>query len=264
MALITENIQVTIVGQNLKKYRKLGYNCNVGDKLEVPINTLSEKSAYKIKYKCESCNQIFTTKFYLYKKNKLGLCQKCNKKVTGTNLVNDSIINKRFHKLIVLKRTIKKDNIWMYLCQCDCGKYIEVTKQRLKRKTTRSCGCLRSQKSSERLIKHNLKNRGSKHYNWNPNYTEEDRIKNKNLRGRMKYLSKKCFERDNYTCQICNKRGTLNAHHLNSFIKYENERFNLDNLITLCIDCHIDYHKNYKIDNVNKQSFLEYTQNVRQ
>lgn len=49
----------------------------------------------------------------------------------------------------------------------------------------------------------------------------------------------KVFERDDYICQDCEKRGgTLNAHHLKLFSKFKSLRFKLNNGITLCEPCH--------------------------
>lgn len=54
----------------------------------------------------------------------------------------------------------------------------------------------------------------------------------------------KVFERDDYTCQICGKRGgDLNAHHIKPFARYPELRTDLDNGITLCVDCHKKAHK---------------------
>ena len=50
----------------------------------------------------------------------------------------------------------------------------------------------------------------------------------------------KVFERDNFKCQKCGKRGTQ-AHHLN-YKNIGNEK--LDDLITLCNKCHKKEHKN--------------------
>ena len=52
------------------------------------------------------------------------------------------------------------------------------------------------------------------------------------------------FGRDNFICQYCGKRGIyLEAHHKRSWKDYPELRFDIDNGITLCKDCHRNLHR---------------------
>jgi hypothetical protein len=43
--------------------------------------------------------------------------------------------------------------------------------------------------------------------------------------------------RDNYICQECGKKG-CEAHHIKSWYEFPELRFDVNNGITLCLDCH--------------------------
>ena len=61
------------------------------------------------------------------------------------------LTGKRFGRLVAIKpadHSSSKGNL-IWLCRCDCGNYIEVDGQRLRRGETRSCGCLRRDQSRE-------------------------------------------------------------------------------------------------------------------
>lgn len=54
----------------------------------------------------------------------------------------------------------------------------------------------------------------------------------------------KVFQRDGFKCQICGQvGGELNAHHIKSFAKHVDLRFDIDNGVTLCKECHKRVHK---------------------
>jgi predicted restriction endonuclease len=66
---------------------------------------------------------------------------------------------------------------------------------------------------------------------------------------------KAVFERDNYTCQKCGKKGGyLTAHHLKSFLYYKELRFDINNGLTLCDNCHqlVDNYKKKAPNNLRK------------
>jgi thymidylate synthase (FAD) len=54
-------------------------------------------------------------------------------------------------------------------------------------------------------------------------------------------IAKKCYARDNYKCKTCGSIGkNLHAHHVIPWSISQND--NLDNLITLCAECHRRLH----------------------
>lgn len=75
--------------------------------------------------------------------------------------------------------------------------------------------------------------------------TERHKLKNKESVWRLDV-----YKRDNHTCQICYEKGCiLNAHHIKSWVKYPDLRFDVSNGITLCRSCHQKvHHKGVRID----------------
>ena len=79
----------------------------------------------------------------------------------------------------------------------------------------------------------------------------------------------KVFERDNYTCQCCGRKTHKNeAHHLDNFAEFIEKRFDVDNGITLCEDCHNpnkkgSFHNVYGTLHNTKEQFEEYLSNKK-
>ena len=50
----------------------------------------------------------------------------------------------------------------------------------------------------------------------------------------------------------------LNAHHLDGWNWCKDKRFKTSNGITLCEDCHVEFHKEYGYGNNTKEQFQEF------
>lgn len=86
--------------------------------------------------------------------------------------------------------------------------------------------------------RHNLSISKEKHWNWQGGKTTQTI----SIRGSLEYKlwRQKVFERDDYTCQMCKKRGNgvLHADHIKPFAYFPELRFKLSNGQTLCEFCH--------------------------
>ena len=174
-----------------------------------------------------------------------------NTKSCGCGLNNPlDITGQKFGKLTAIRPTEKRINrIVVWECLCDCGTRTEVRINSLTTGNTKSCGCLKSGQT------------GENHPNYNPNLTEEDRLRRHYYMGGGNQISwsKQVMERDNYTCQICNQHGgKLNSHHLNGWNAFPEQRFDLDNGVTLCEDCHKEFHSQYGYGDNTREQFDEY------
>lgn len=83
---------------------------------------------------------------------------------------------------------------------------------------------------------------GERHHWWKGGVTSQNSI----IRNSQEYKQwrKKVFERDDYTCRVCNKKNGqgkavyLEAHHIRDFANHQELRFEVSNGLTLCEDCH--------------------------
>ena len=93
--------------------------------------------------------------------------------------------------------------------------------------------------------------RGEKAYNWRGGITPIHQVIRHSEQAVI--WRQKVFERDNYTCQRCSKRGVvLNAHHIKPFSKFPELRFDVNNGITLCKSCHYKEPKGRQIHSLYK------------
>lgn len=164
-------------------------------------------------------------------------------------VVSISLVGNKYGKLLVIEQGKHVGDKIAWVCKCECGNITEVSGDHLKSGGTRSCGCIRDE-----LV-------GENHPNYNPNKTDEERLKKRYILGKhtIDEFRNKVYQRDEYTCRVCGQvGGTLNAHHLNGWNWATDKRFDVSNGVTLCEECHVKFHKTYGKGNNTKEQFEEY------
>ena len=115
--------------------------------------------------------------------------------------------------------------------ECSCGKCLEVHAGHIKNGHTTSCGC---------FFLENAK--GETNGNYNHQLKSEDRKKFR--LSQIAKWSKDVRSRD-VSCIICGSRRKLVAHHLDSYANNPEKRLDINNGVTLCRECHTDFHCNF-------------------
>jgi len=169
------------------------------------------------------------------------------------------LTNKTFGRLKVLRPTgEKKDDGRVWFCQCECGGTIETSARSLNGGRTKSCGCLQVEKVTQLGLSH----KGINNPSYNHELTTEQRETNKFHRtsANAKRLRLEVYKRDNFKCQVCSKNISKDfvAHHLDGFADNKDKRFDIDNLVTLCKDCHTSFHKAYGYGNNTAEQFKSF------
>jgi hypothetical protein len=99
---------------------------------------------------------------------------------------------------------------------------------------------------------------GNKNPNWNPNLSNEDRAIKRNYPEYKKWV-KNVLHRDSYTCQCCGQIGyKLVAHHLDGYNWCVDKRIDMENGITLCNQCHKEFHCLYGNKDNTREQYYEY------
>lgn len=100
-------------------------------------------------------------------------------------------------------------------------------------------------------------NRGENHYRWNNSKTIDERINDRNIDGYTDFI-KRVMARDNYVCQCCGKKDNLQVHHLDGYNWCIEGRLLTSNGITLCYNCHSNFHLKYGKGDNTKEQFNEW------
>ena len=169
------------------------------------------------------------------------LCQDCNEKFLATSG------SRRFCDSCIVKRTLcpvcgGEKSIYDSFCGNTCagkwkyGNSLAIREALAKGTYSRTAETFGKISSSQQGIP-KLKLRGKGNPNWKGGTYGTERHK---LMGRIEYSNwrKAVFERDNYTCVLCNKKGgNLIGDHIKPYYTNPELVFDVNNGRTLCQDC---------------------------
>ena len=204
------------------------------------------------------------------------------------------LLGKVFNRLTILEEAGRdRFNKVLWSCRCSCGELTVAASSDIVRGSKASCGCIKRERAGQlgknqakQKIKiickecynsfevrpsrqfaifccnscyHKWKSKHPEfHNNWKGGITSENsRIRNSKRYAIWRSL---VFERDNYTCQKCgdSKGGNLQAHHLRSFSRFPQLRFEISNGFTFCKLCHDKFHSLYGTKAFTSDDCLEY------
>lgn len=116
-------------------------------------------------------------------------------------------------------------------------------------------------------------NKGENHYNYDSSKTDGQREQDRSAHKCKEWITQ-VFERDDYTCQCCGKKGAiLRAHHIEGFNWAINKRNDVENGVMLCSYCHDSKYKGsfhgiygngYNTKDQLKEFLLNYKNGIQQ
>lgn len=110
-----------------------------------------------------------------------------------------------------------------------------------------------------RICANKLFNSGENNSRWRKDLTDEEREIGRNYPEYTQFV-KRVYERDKYTCQCCHKKPKhgLAVHHLNGYNWFIEGRTDETNAVTLCENCHSNFHYIYGYGDNTREQYEEW------
>lgn len=264
-------------------YTELGYEfTKMGDPLVVDVAHLTKGSSADVDVECDYCGKVYQKKWHKYLiENEKSLihtdcCYDCKTKKAEASILRRYGVPNVF-QVGSVKEKIKETNLEKYGCENPFSS--EEIKRKIKETNLERYGfecAIRNPDVQRKSANTSLERYGVEYYvqkyhfrgdlspKWKGGVTYH-RVE----RATYEYRDwrRRVYSRDSYTCQCCgSKNGDsktvyLNAHHIKNWLDYPDERYNVNNGITLCKECHMLFHSLYGKRNNNETQIKEFLLN---
>lgn len=204
-------------------YTNLGYKKREqGMKFSVNVRHLPANSTAKLEAACPVCNSIYITNMNRITIKNSTLCRDCSRRYDISGGI--------FGRLIAIEPYLETEGKSMWLCECECGNICAVRTDNLIDGTTRSCGCIHDEYLANRT--------GDNHPRWNGGSSS------RYFSGYKKWKDS-VHDRDGYSCVRCGSKERIEAHHMDSWKNNREKESHVNNGVTLCKKCHLEFHVKY-------------------
>ena len=263
-----------------KHYIELGYKyTKIGNEFEVDVHDLPDSSNAIVYLTCDYCGKSISKPWYRYiRENKntqvhTDCCVICKKyKITKTAQLKYGV-NSVF-SIDAVKEKIRNTNIQRYGHENPFSS--EQVKQKIVATNIETYGyksAMQSEKVKERARKTCFEKHGVPYYVMKYRLCGADspRWKGGVASHRVERATneynlwrRNVYSKDNYTCQCCGihsgcgKSLVLNAHHIYNWKDNPKLRYNVENGITLCSNCHVLFHKYYGKNNNTRDQLQQF------
>lgn len=197
--------------------------------------TLHEKYFYScsalLKYTC-SCGALAYRTFSQFRQDHR--CNACREHPYTSYACAKATFEKKGCRLLTPDsgKDIRDGDILEYICSCGTKAQVPYKEFLFGRRCFNHKRWLAEQKGSDYLIRHRLI----------PGYSE---------------WREAVFLRDNFQCQKCGSQEAVEAHHIFSYNLFPESRTDVTNGVTLCYECHKNFHQLYGKETTRKD-LLDY------
>ena len=190
------------------------------------ISETYEGNRKPLKIKCK-CGEIFEKTFNVFKDQNQIQCLKCSGGHNTDKFSYDEVKSYIESKGCGLLSETYENATSKLKIRCKCGEIFEKSFTHFKNDNQNKC----------------MECSGGHSTSYNPNLSEEERIKRRSIEGYSTFNTtlKNTFDK----CICCGSTENLCTHHIYDYSNYEEYRTNPLNGIVLCSKCHKEYHSLY-------------------